>query len=48
MEENKIDISIIRPQMTAGQLKLRGDGFSEERLNTIKKGLQTLRIFDFI
>jgi ubiquinone biosynthesis monooxygenase Coq7 len=41
MEDGKYDISIIRPQLADKDVKRRGDGYSEERLNAIKKGLLT-------
>ena len=42
------DISIIRPAMKAEQIKLRGTGFSELRLNSIKKGLRTLHTLELM
>ena len=37
MEDNKIDIAIIRPQMDAKEVKWRGQGYSEKRLKAVKK-----------
>ena len=48
MQEEKYDISIIRPQMDASQVKLRGQGYSEERLKAIKKGLLTLHTLELM
>jgi demethoxyubiquinone hydroxylase (CLK1/Coq7/Cat5 family) len=44
----KYDISIIRPEMRAEQFKLRGEGFSPERLAAIRKGLRTLHTLELM
>ena len=48
MEDSKYDISIIRPQFAAMDVKRRGDGFSEQRLKAIKKGLLTLHTLELM
>jgi demethoxyubiquinone hydroxylase (CLK1/Coq7/Cat5 family) len=48
MEDGKYDISIIRPQLADKDVKRRGDGYSEERLNAIKKGLLTLHTLELM
>jgi len=42
------DISIIRPEMRAEDFKLRGEGFSPERLAAIRKGLRTLHTLELM
>ena len=42
------DISIIRPQIKAEQIARRGNGFSEQRLINIKKGLRTLHTLELM
>ena len=42
------NITIIRPQIVKEDIKLRGDGFSEWRLITIKKGLRTLHTLELM
>ena len=42
------NISIIRPQITDGDIKLRGEGFAEKRLVSIKKGLRTLHTLELM
>ncbi len=42
------DISIIRPQMRAEDFRLRGEGFSPERLAAIRKGLRTLHTLELM
>ena len=42
------DISIIRPEMRSGDFKMRGEGFSPERLAAIKKGLRTLHTLELM
>jgi len=44
----KYDISIIRPEMREGQFKLRGQGFSAERLAAIRKGLRALHTLELM
>ena len=44
----KYDISIIRPELREEQFKLRGEGFSAERLAAIKKGLRTLHTLELM
>jgi demethoxyubiquinone hydroxylase (CLK1/Coq7/Cat5 family) len=46
--KSKYDISIIRPEMREEQFKLRGEGFSPERLAAIRKGLQTLHTLELM
>ena len=48
MEDNKYDISIIRPQVSGTDVKQRGEDFSEERLKAIKKGLLTLHTLELM
>ena len=48
MEDGKYDISVIRPQLADTDVKRRGDGFSEERLKAIKKGLLTLHTLELM
>ena len=47
-QENQYDISIIRPAMRDEDFKLRGEGFSAERLKAIKKGLLTLHTLELM
>jgi len=42
------DVSIIRPEMRAEDFKLRGEGFSPERLRSIRKGLRTLHTLELM
>lgn len=42
------DISIIRPQVRAEDVKLRGEGFAPERLAAIKKGLLALHTLELM
>ena len=42
------DTDIIRPEMRAEDFKLRGEGFSPERLRAIKKGLRTLHTLELM
>jgi len=44
----RYDISIIRPEMRAEHFKLRGDGYSPQRLGAIKKGLRTLHTLELM
>jgi len=46
MTEKNYDIEIIRPQITEGDIKLRGEGFSKERLNKIKEALLTFHTLE--
>jgi len=56
MEENQnsqqsksnYNISIIRPQMSKNDVSLRGEGFSQNRLAKIKKGLHTLHTLELM
>jgi ubiquinone biosynthesis monooxygenase Coq7 len=48
MQDGKYDISIIRPQLTDDEVKPRGEGFSEERLQAIKKGLHALHTLELM
>lgn len=47
-KKDDYDISIIRPQMRSEDFKLRGDGFAEQRLKAIKKGLLTLHTLELM
>jgi demethoxyubiquinone hydroxylase (CLK1/Coq7/Cat5 family) len=42
------DISVIRPEMRAEQVRSRGEGFSSERRAAIKKGLRTLHTLEIV
>ncbi len=42
------DISIIRPEVRAEQIKLRGEGHSPERLESIRKGLRALHSLELM
>ncbi len=42
------DTSIIRPEMRAEQIKLRGEGWSSERRAAVKKGLRTLHTLEIM
>ena len=44
----RYDVSIIRPEMRAEDFKLRGEGFSLERLQAIRKGLRTLHTLELM
>jgi demethoxyubiquinone hydroxylase (CLK1/Coq7/Cat5 family) len=44
----RYDISIIRPEMRAEHFKLRGEGYSPQRLAAIKKGLRTLHTLELM
>lgn len=44
----KYDISIIRPEMREEQFKLRGEGFSPERLAAIRKALRALHTLELM
>jgi len=46
--QSKYDITIIRPELREEQFKLRGDGFSPERLAAIRKGLRTLHTLELM
>ncbi len=46
--KSEYNISIIRPQIVKNDIKLRGEGFSEWRLVTIKKGLRTLHTLELM
>jgi len=45
-DEVGYDISIIRPQMRNGDIRMRGKGMSSARLNSIKKGLLGLHTLE--
>ena len=45
---SQYDISIIRPQMRDEDFKMRGEGFSPQRLAAIKKGLRTLHTLELM
>jgi len=42
------DISIIRPEMRAEHFRLRGEGFTPQRLHAIRKGLRTLHTLELM
>jgi demethoxyubiquinone hydroxylase (CLK1/Coq7/Cat5 family) len=42
------DISIIRPEVRAEQIRLRGEGYPPERLESIKKGLRALHTLELM
>jgi len=44
----RYDISVIRPEMREKDFKLRGEGFSPERLAAIRKGLRTLHTLELM
>ena len=46
MEKNLFDISIVRPEMSAGDFKLRREGIPAKRLKSIKRGLRTLHTLE--
>jgi ubiquinone biosynthesis monooxygenase Coq7 len=46
--KSRYDVSIIRPQIRAEQIRLRGEGFSPERLAAIRKGLRTLHTLELM
>lgn len=46
--KTKYDITIIRPEMREDQFRLRGEGFSPERLAAIRKGLRTLHTLELM
>ena len=46
--QTKYDISIIRPQLRSEDFKMRGEGFTPERLRAIKKGLRTLHTLELM
>ena len=48
MPKDQYDISIIRPVMRDEDFKLRGEGFSADRLKAIKKGLLTLHTLELM
>lgn len=45
-EPSRYDIGIIRPQLRAGDFRLRGEGVPREDLKKIKKGLRTLHTLE--
>lgn len=48
LENERYDISIIRPQMRDEDFKLRGEGMDSSRLAAIKKGLRTLHTLELM
>jgi len=46
--KSRHDISIIRPEIRAEQIRLRGEGYSPERLGAIRKGLRTLHTLELM
>ncbi len=44
----RYDISIIRPEVRAEQIRLRGEGYPPERLEAIRKGLRTLHTLELM
>jgi demethoxyubiquinone hydroxylase (CLK1/Coq7/Cat5 family) len=42
------DISIIRPQLRGDDIKLKGEGFSPDRLAAIRKGLRTFHTLELM
>ena len=46
--QGQYDISIIRPAMRDEDFKLRGEGFGNDRLKAIKKGLLTLHTLELM
>jgi ubiquinone biosynthesis monooxygenase Coq7 len=44
----KYDISIIRPQVQESQVKIRGKGFTSQRLRSLKKALRTLHTLELM
>lgn len=46
--KTKYDISVIRPQMRSEDFKMRGEGFSPQRLAAIRKGLRTLHTLELM
>ncbi|UCG56298.1 MAG: demethoxyubiquinone hydroxylase family protein [Phycisphaerales bacterium] len=47
-DKSDYDVNIIRPQVRAEDVKLRGEGFAPERLAAIKKGLLTLHTLELM
>jgi len=47
-EKPRHDISIIRPEVRAEQIKLRGENYPSERLEGIKKGLRALHTLELM
>lgn len=43
----KYDISIVHPEMREADFNIRGQGMSQSRLSTIKKGLRTLHTAEY-
>jgi ubiquinone biosynthesis monooxygenase Coq7 len=46
--KTRYDISIIRPEVRAEQIRLRGEDYSPERLAAIRKGLRTLHTLELM
>ena len=47
-EQTSYDISIVRPQMSNADFKMRGQGMEPVRLEAIKKGLLTLHTLELM
>jgi ubiquinone biosynthesis monooxygenase Coq7 len=47
-QKNQYDVSIIRPQLRNEDIKIRGRGFPEPRLKSLKKGLRTLHTLELM
>ena len=47
-DKPRYDISIIRPEVRAEQIRLRGDNYPPERLESIKKGLRALHTLELM
>jgi ubiquinone biosynthesis monooxygenase Coq7 len=47
-DRSDYDISVIRPQVRAEDVKLRGEGFAPERLAAIRKGLHALHTLELM
>ncbi len=48
LKANRYDVSIIRPQVKADEVTLKGRDFTPERLRKIKKGLRTLHTLELM
>jgi demethoxyubiquinone hydroxylase (CLK1/Coq7/Cat5 family) len=46
--KTKYDVSVIRPELRAGDFKLRGEGYPPERLAAIKKALRTFHTLELM
>lgn len=47
-EQKSYDVSIVRPQMSNADFKMRGQGMEAARLSSIKKGLLTLHTLELM